>query len=81
MIVLFLLQPRDSTSLRLKYESVKKQLRGTKSDLFKTGGGPYKDPYTVSSDSEKALYEILQLSIEGLPSKYDSDCKQFSINI
>ena len=38
MIVLFLLLLKDSSSLRLKYESVKKQLRGTKSDLFKTGG-------------------------------------------
>ncbi|KAL4136348.1 hypothetical protein QTP88_007896 [Uroleucon formosanum] len=69
--------PRDTSCLRSKYECVKKLLRGTKSDLFKTGGGPFKEPHIVSSDSEKTLYTILQPTIEGLPSPFDSDYPDF----
>lgn len=77
----YLLQPRDASGLRSKYECVKKLLRGTKRDLFKTGGGPFKEPHIVSSDSEKTLYTILQPTIEGLPSPLDSDHRKlYSIN-
>ncbi|KAF0720990.1 fibrinogen silencer-binding protein-like [Aphis craccivora] len=65
--------PRDATSLRLKYEGLKRLLRGSKSNLFKTGGGPHENDYTCSSELEKQLYNIIQLSVEGLPSKFDSD--------
>ena len=51
-------------------------LRGSKSELFKTGGGPSKTDYTSTSELEKQLYESIQLSVEGLPSLLDSDCSK-----
>lgn len=33
----------------------------------------YEDRYTTSNELEKVLYEIIQVSIEGLPSRLDSD--------
>jgi len=48
-------------------------LRGPKSELFKTGGGPCKTEYSSTSEFEKHLYEIIQLSVEGLPSFVDSN--------
>lgn len=62
--------------MRLKYEGLKRLLRGSKSNLFKTGGGPCENDYTCSSELEKQLYNIIQLSVEGLPSKFDSDAGQ-----
>lgn len=51
-------------------------LRGSKSELFKTGGGPCKTEYSGTSELEKHLYEIIQLSVEGLPSFLDSDASK-----
>uniref|UniRef100_A0A2S2P0M0 Regulatory protein zeste n=1 Tax=Schizaphis graminum TaxID=13262 RepID=A0A2S2P0M0_SCHGA len=65
--------PRDAVSLRLKYEGIKKLLRGSKSEIFKTGGGPCTQNYSSSSELEKQLFEVIQLSVEGLPSMFDSD--------
>ncbi|KAL5237444.1 hypothetical protein ACI65C_004854 [Semiaphis heraclei] len=50
-----------------------KLLRGSKSELFKTGGGPCKTEYSGTSELEKDLFEIIQLSVEGLPSFLDPD--------
>lgn len=71
-----MLQPRDASSLKLKYEGIKKLLRGSKSELFKTGGGPSKTDYSSTSELEKQLYENIQLSVEGLPSFLDSDASK-----
>lgn len=59
--------------MRLKYEGIKKLLRGNKSNLFQTGGGPHENYYSFSSELEKQLYSMIQLSVEGLPSEFDSD--------
>lgn len=71
-----MLQPRDASSLKLKYEGIKKLLRGSKSELFKTGGNPSKTDYSNTSELEKQLYENIQLSVEGLPSFLDSDASK-----
>jgi len=73
------IQYRDAQSLRMKYEGIKKLLRGTKSELFQTGGGPQKNVYTASSEYEKQLFDIIQLSVEGLPSFFDNDDGRFFI--
>lgn len=74
-----MIQYRDAQSLRMKYEGIKKLLRGTKSELFQTGGGPQKNAYTASSEYEKQLFDIIQLSVEGLPSFFDNDDGRFFI--
>jgi len=51
-------------------------LRGSKSELFKTGGGPSKTDYLSTSELEKQLYESIQLLVEGLPSLLDSDASK-----
>lgn len=72
-----MIQYRDASSLRLKYEGIKKLLRGTKSESFQTGGGPQKNAYTASSEYEKQLFDIIQLSVDGLPSVFDNDDGKF----
>lgn len=72
-VIFLTIQYRDASSLRLKYEGIKKLLRGTKSELFQTGGGPQKKAYTASSEYENQLLDIIQLSVEGLPSIFDND--------
>lgn len=61
----------------MKFEGIKKLLRGTKSDLFQTGGGPQKKSYTASSEYEKQLFDIIQLSVEGLLGFFDNDDRKF----
>lgn len=76
VIIFFVLQLRDSSSSKLKYERVKKLLRGNKSDLFKTGGGPPRIQYTALGELEKELYETIQVSIERLDNRFGGDnCK------
>lgn len=70
---IILLKPRDSSSLKFKYEGVKKLLRGNKSDIFKTGGGPHDNQYISVSETEKELYETIQISIEGLLNRFGCD--------
>jgi len=66
--------------LKQKYEGIKKFLRGNKSNIMKTGGGPPDKPYTVMTELEKELYEIIQVSIEGLPNRFGCDnCYYISI--
>lgn len=69
--------PRTATSLKAKYEGIKKDLRKkvakNKSETFKTGGGiPNIKPLTPY---EELIYNIITLSVEGLPSRFDDDCK------
>lgn len=53
-----------------------KLLRGNKSNLFKTGGGPPNQQYTALSELEKELYDTIQVSIEGLANRFGGDsCK------
>lgn len=57
IIIYFLIQPRDAISLRLKYEGIKKLLRKSKCEIFKTRGGPYTNDYTNFSEFEKQLFD------------------------
>ncbi|CAG9760662.1 unnamed protein product [Ceutorhynchus assimilis] len=68
-------QARDLTSLKLKYDNIKrnlkKKIQNNKKQLTKTGGGPPQEEPLLWS--EEALYQVLQVSIDGLPSEGDSD--------
>ncbi|CAG9769524.1 unnamed protein product [Ceutorhynchus assimilis] len=68
-------QARDLTSLKLKYDNIKrnlkKKIQNNKKQLTKTGGGPPQEEPLLWY--EEALYQVLQVSIDGLPSEGDSD--------
>lgn len=51
-------------------------MKVSKSELFKTGRSPCKTEYSGTSKLKKHLYEIIQLSVEGLPSFLDSDASK-----
>ncbi|CAG9825766.1 unnamed protein product [Phaedon cochleariae] len=66
---------RSVDTLRLKYESVKKDLKKkvnkNEAETMKTGGG--NPNYIVIDGPEKELLEVLSLSVHGLASISDSD--------
>lgn len=61
---------RTAKVLRLKYDVIKRNLKKksarNKQEIFKTGGGIA--VIETFTDSEQKLYQILELSVEGLPS-------------
>ncbi|KAK4881286.1 hypothetical protein RN001_004605 [Aquatica leii] len=66
---------RVSKVLRLKYDNIKPNIKQKQSknkyEIFKTGGGAAVIlPFT---DYEKKLMNVVQLSVDGLPSEGDSD--------
>lgn len=67
--------PRTYITLKSKYEQMKKDVRkkvaGNKQQLFKTGGGtPQISPLTTV---EETIYNLILVSVEGLPPRYDDD--------
>lgn len=66
---------RDSTSLKLKYDNIKRQLKNklssTKLNYKGTGGGPPVDVKFLWY--EEQILSTLKLGIEGLPSAGDCD--------
>lgn len=66
---------RDSTNLKIKYESIKKALKKKvakeKCDFYVTEGGSKVD--VTYKDWEKKLWAILKLAICGLRSTFDCD--------
>lgn len=66
---------RTSKVLHLKYDVLKRLLRkkqsNNKMQIYKTGGGPSVE--ISLTDFEEKLAQILSLSINGLPSRGDSD--------
>lgn len=69
--------PRVSKGIKMKYETFKKELRKKiskhKEQLYRTGGGSCES--IVLSPNEEKIYTLINLSIEGLPSQFDSDCE------
>lgn len=67
--------PRLVTTLRGKYETFKKELRKKaaqyRQDLYKTGGGTLEVP--CLTPSEQKIFDIINLSVIGLPGRYDDD--------
>lgn len=67
--------PRLVTTLRGKYETFKKELRKKaaqhRQDLYKTGGGTPEVP--CLTPSEEKIFDIINLSVVGLPGRYDDD--------
>ncbi len=66
---------RTMHNLKTKYEGVKKDLRKkvakNKQEIFKTGGGaPNITPLTPY---EELIFNLITLSVEGLPCRYDDD--------
>lgn len=57
----------------MKYESIKKNLRSTKSTHFVIGEEPAHKQYEPLSDYETQLFRTIQLSGKGIPYDLDSD--------
>ncbi|KAL1463802.1 hypothetical protein WDU94_015514 [Cyamophila willieti] len=66
--------PRDWTSLKGKYNDLKRQMRKKKKSHLQTGGGPPSPPSPTLTEEEKELKLLIALSCDGMqPSQYDSD--------
>lgn len=48
-------------------------MRGTKSQLFVTGGGPFKNMPEPSTELESELFRTIQVSVEGIECAFDSN--------
>lgn len=51
----------------------KKNLRGTKFQLFVTGGNPFKNVSEPSTEFESELFRTIQVSVEGIDCAFDSN--------
>jgi len=47
-------------------------MRGSKSQLFVTGGGPFKSMSEPSTEHESELFRTIQVSVEGIECEFDS---------
>ncbi len=74
-MIFFFCQARTSKSLRLKYESLKKEVRKASAQKRKawvdTGGGPYKP--TLWPPVYEKLHANIKMSCEGINSPFDCD--------
>lgn len=48
-------------------------MRGSKSQLFVTGGGPFKSMSEPSTEHESELFRTIQVSVEGIECEFDSN--------
>jgi len=48
-------------------------MRGSKSQLFVTGGGPFKSMSEPSTEHESELFRTIQVSVEGIEYEFDSN--------
>ncbi|KAK4885597.1 hypothetical protein RN001_001868 [Aquatica leii] len=75
--------PRTTKSLKIKYDSIKKDLRKKKAanrqQIFITGGGT--SDLTPLTTWEEKLLEIILLSCEGLPATNDCDTGKMILKI